>query len=396
MVMGELLITLAKSGSKKIFEALKNFFSESQIVNEIHDEIDKNLFTVAALDEKYRYIEDVKESDIYDRFLSECINNASLNIDVDAFVEKYYLGKSSEAITYIKWFYNEITLTVWRVLRQHASRSEKILLRGQEIGNEKILSRLDQIEKSIKEKELKNTIAVTYSANMQGKQWTLNRYISSRVVDLSISNYPMQPDDVNYWKYAQKSLISEFNKRLSSFLDDGYSVDLYALAPIPLLVQLGNLFANRPNINIFQLKKVPSTFDWEDAGEKLNITTNSDLPEQEVEEVALLMSFSGKVNKHNVTATVGEKIPQIEMFIKEPFDDFLRCKSQLDDFLFEYRKVKSSLGSKGVKRIHLFASIPIAFAIGIGQAYNTNYDPEIITYDFNQGVYTKALTIGEK
>lgn len=55
-----------------------------------------------------------------------------------------------------------------------------------------------------------------------------------------------------------------------------------------------------------------------------------------------------------------------------------------------------SLGSKGVKRIHLFASIPIAFAIGIGQAYNTNYDPEIITYDFNQGVYTKALTIGEK
>ena len=118
--------------------------------------------------------------------------------------------------------------------------------------------------------------------------------------------------------------------------------------------------------------------------------------EQEVEEVALLMSFSGKVSKHNVTSTVGEKIPQIEMFIKEPFDDFLRCKSQLDDFLFEYRKVKSLLGSKGIKRIHLFASIPIAFAIGIGQAYNTNYDPEIITYDFNQGVYTKALTIGEK
>ncbi len=396
MVMGELLITLAKSGSKKIFEALKNFFSESQIVNEIHDEIDKNLFTVAASDEKYRYIEDVKESDIYDRFLSECIDNASLNIAVNDFVERYYSDKSQDAKDYIKRFYSDITITVWRVLVQHTSRSEKILLKGQEISNEKILSRLDQIEKSIKEKELKNTVAVTYSANMQGKQWTLNRYIPSSVVDLSISNYPMQPDDVNYWKYAQKSLISEFNKRLSALLDDGYSVDLYALAPIPLLVQLGNLFANRPNINIFQLKKVPSTFDWEDSGEKLNITTNSDLPEQEVEEVALLMSFSGKVSKHNVTATVGEKIPQIEMLIKEPFDDFLRCKSQLDDFLFEYRKVKSLLASKGIKRIHLFASIPIAFAIGIGQAYNTNYDPEIITYDFNQGVYTKALTIGEK
>ena len=62
--MGELLITLAKSGSQKIFEALKNFFIESQIANEIYDEIDKNLFAAAASDEKYRYIEDIKENDI--------------------------------------------------------------------------------------------------------------------------------------------------------------------------------------------------------------------------------------------------------------------------------------------------------------------------------------------
>lgn len=82
------------------------------------------------------------------------------------------------------------------------------------------------------------------------------------------------------------------------------------------------------------------------------------------------------------------------MSISDPYDDFLRAKSQLDDFLIEYRKIKSSLASNGVKRIHLFAAIPIAFAVGIGQAYNPNYDPEIVTYDFKQGVYSKALTIG--
>ena len=71
------------------------------------------------------------------------------------------------------------SLTCWRVLVQHANRSKKILLKGQETGNEKILSRLKQIEKNIKEKELHNIVAVTYSANMQGKQWILNRYIPS-------------------------------------------------------------------------------------------------------------------------------------------------------------------------------------------------------------------------
>ena len=62
----------------------------------------------------------------------------------------------------------------------------------------------------------------------------------------------------------------------------------------------------------------------------------------------------------------------------------------------EYRKVKAFLTSNGVKRIHLFAAIPVTFAIGIGQAYNPNYDADIITYDFKQGSYHKALTIGGK
>lgn len=53
------------------------------------------------------------------------------------------------------------------------------------------------------------------------------------------------------WR-AQISLIATFNKYLIPLLEDGYAIDLYALAPIPLLVQLGNLFANRPNINMFE------------------------------------------------------------------------------------------------------------------------------------------------
>lgn len=77
------------------------------------------------------------------------------------------------------------------------------------------------------------------------------------------------------------------------------------------------------------------------------------------------------------------------MSIDEPFDDFLRTKEQLNEFLLEFRKLKSFLTSKGVQIIHLFAAIPVAFAIGIGQAYNPNYDATIITYDYKQGMYIK-------
>lgn len=389
------VISAAVTGSKKFFNALKKFFNDSQITNEVYDEIDKNIFLVAEAEGNYHYVADIKEDDIFDRFVSECLENAAWNTSIDIFVEKYYSNKSIDAKQYIKNFYRDIELVVWRTLTKHTSRNEKILLKGQEYSTEKILTRLEQIETSITGKTYENTVVVTYSANMQGKQWALDKVVSSRV-DLSLGNFPLQPDEQNYWQCAQRSLIDQFDRRLRAFLDDGYTIDLYALAPIPLLVLLGNLFANRPNINIFQLKKVPSTFEWEENSEKLDIIIKKDLSQQHLEDVALILSFSGKVNKQNVIDAIGNNFPMIEMAIEDKYDDFLRSKKQLDEFLTVYRKVKSSLSDNGVKRIHLFAAIPVAFAIGIGQAYNSNYDPQIVTYDFKQGIYTRALTIGEK
>lgn len=388
------LLDIAKSGTSKMYNALKKFFHDSQILNEIYDEIDKNLFFAATQDERYQYIEDIRENDIFDQFIELCVTRAALNIDIVSFVDNHYPTKTKDAKDYIKCFYGQIALIIYNVLKRHVSLGEKVILKSQELQLQEILDRLNEVNRLLEFEQNKNVLIVTYSANMQGKQWTLNRIVPSRV-DLSIKNSPLQPGTNEFWLYAQNSLVSEFNKRILAFLDDGYIVDLYALAPIPLLVLLGNLFANRPNINIFQLKKVPSSFEWEEDGEKLDIKVTQLSDALFNEDVALLMSFSGKVNSGNVVQAIGNKIPMIEMSIKEPFDDFLRTKSQLDEFLLEYRKIKASFVSKGVKTIHLFAAIPIAFAIGIGQAYNPNYDPNLVTYDFKQGNYSKALTVGE-
>ena len=46
------LLSIVKFGANKLFNALKNFFRDSQIINEIYDEIDKNLFFPATQDER--------------------------------------------------------------------------------------------------------------------------------------------------------------------------------------------------------------------------------------------------------------------------------------------------------------------------------------------------------
>lgn len=395
MVMKEIL-ELAKAGGIKAAAAVRKWFKNSEIINEINSRIDSEVFFDAASTDDYKYVEDIRENDILDKFIEYCVSNTALGFDIEQFVDKYYKDKSGEAREYVIAFFRRIAKVIEEVLILHSSTETKLIISGQKTLEE-ILKRLE----GDRRRNGTPTLVVRYSANMQNKMWSLESFKYDvdhcniiDTIDISMQNFPMyQKDGVLFWQIEKKSLEDAFKNKVLPRLELGLAVDLYGLAPIPLLVLLGNLFANRPNINIYQLKKNPSTFAWSKRGKKLNIVTTW-LSCVQSPEVALVMSFSGKVNIDNVKRTIGNDKAIVEMGIEEPYDDFLRTRKQLDEFLTEYRKLKAAFERLGIKKVHLFAAIPVAFAIGIGQAYNSNYDAEIVTYDYKQGQYTEAISIG--
>ena len=395
MLMEEIL-ELAKAGGIKAAAAVRKWFKNSEIINEINSRIDSEVFFDAVSTDDYKYVEDIRENDIFDKFIEYCVSNTALGFDIEQFVDKYYKDKSGEAREYVIAFFKRIAKVIEEVLISHSSTETKLIISGQKTLEE-ILKRLE----SDRRRNGTPTLVVRYSANMQNKMWSLESFKYDvdhcniiDTIDISMQNFPMyQKDGVLFWRIEKKSLEEAFKNKVLPRLELGLAVDLYGLAPIPLLVLLGNLFANRPNINIYQLKKNPSTFAWSKRGKKLNIVTTW-LNDVQSPEVALVMSFSGKVNIDNVKRTIGNDKAIVEMGIEEPYDDFLRTKKQLDEFLTEYRKLKAAFERLGIKKVHLFAAIPVAFAIGIGQAYNSNYDAEIVTYDYKQGQYTEAISIG--
>lgn len=395
MVMKEIL-ELAKAGGIKAAAAVRKWFKNSEIINEINSRIDSEVFFDAASTDDYKYVEDIRENDILDKFIEYCVSNTALGFDIEQFVDKYYKDKSGEAREYVIAFFKRIAKVIEEVLISHSSTETKLIISGQKTLEE-ILKRLE----GDRRRNGTPTLVVRYSANMQNKMWSLESFKYDvdhcniiDTIDISMQNFPMyQKDGVLFWQIEKKSLEDAFKNKVLPRLELGLAVDLYGLAPIPLLVLLGNLFANRPNINIYQLKKNPSTFAWSKRGKKLNIVTTW-LSCVQSPEVALVMSFSGKVNIDNVKRTIGNDKAIVEMGIEEPYDDFLRTRKQLDEFLTEYRKLKAAFERLGIKKVHLFAAIPVAFAIGIGQAYNSNYDAEIVTYDYKQGQYTEAISIG--
>ena len=295
-------------------------------------------------------------------------------------------------------------MIIFEVLKSQVSPDSKIILKGQEIGFSQILTKLAHIENELTKNTNPPTTVITYCANMQNSRWNIQNYEKAladkqiiNTISLSLSNSILdQQNGDTFWENERKALICNFSRKVIPLLEDGGSFSVFGLAPIPLLILYGNLFANRPNIDVYQLKKNPSSWEWENNDTKLNILTTwlSNFPH--ASEAVIMLSFSGKVNFANVNNTINTaSLPTVELSIENPYDDFLRSKQQLDEFLIEFRKIKSKLLELGVKQIHLFAAIPISFAISIGQAYNPNYDANLVTYDYKQGIYTKALTIGE-
>lgn len=397
-------LELAKKGGENFLSALKKFFKDSQLINEIHDRADKELFLAAASSKQYHHIESIKENDIYDKFIEMCFDRQTLGVDVVNFVETHYSRKRKSTKKYIVWFFNELNMIIFDVLKNNASSETKIILRGQEIGFSQILTKLAHIENQLAENTNPPTTVITYCANMQNSRWNFQNYEKAladrqiiNTISLSLSNSILdQQNGDTFWENERKALICNFSRKVIPLLEDGGSFSVFGLAPIPLLILYGNLFANRPNIDVYQLKKNPSSWEWENNDTKLNISTTWFSNFAHASEAAIMLSFSGKVNIANVNNTIDTtSLPTVELSIENPYDDFLRSKQQLDEFLIEFRKIKSKLLELGVKQIHLFAAIPISFAISIGQAYNPNYDANLVTYDYKQGIYTKALTIGE-
>lgn len=88
---------LVKAVGKKLFNSVSKFFNDSQIINEINERANTELFCEAVKDKKYKYIADINEEDLYDEFVDLCLKSRAYRVDIDGFVENKFSNKSTKA-----------------------------------------------------------------------------------------------------------------------------------------------------------------------------------------------------------------------------------------------------------------------------------------------------------
>jgi hypothetical protein len=205
------------------------------------------------------------------------------------------------------------------------------------------------------------------------------------------------------WKLFASDVSTRIQNALASGNDnrrlDHFSV--FAVAPIPLLVHLGLCIGGATPVDVFQ--KHRDTDDWKWKGEPKRSTFKYRIKRSGItrpgRKVALVLSLSGRIDPAEI-AKVLPDAPRYEITIGQPSRDYLRHRSQLQEFAKVYRTLLTEIRERhGAEcEISLFPAVPVAVAVTCGKELLPKADPRLRVYDLDnaQGGFVSTLTINYK
>ncbi len=258
----------------------------------------------------------------------------------------------------------------------------------------------ERIERLTGITELGKTHVLLYSANI-GKQGNPVSYNFAKLALVANEQYPAESrpitigisgsyasDERNeFWINERANLKHAYETQVGDRIKRGEieSLSVFALAPIPLLIELGSLLSDKTPTNVYQLLREPAGWIWQ----KEDIGTFDYLISQPIDMLkktpALVLSFSGTIAEQDVHDTLGNDVAIWQMTIPTIGNDFLRDKTQLALFRTRFRalldRIKQVHGRHA--QIHLFPAIPVSIAVELGRVWMPKADLSIIIYDRN-------------
>ena len=207
-------------------------------------------------------------------------------------------------------------------------------------------------------------------------------------IELSLKNSSFQDHEKNYWLIERENLHRKFNQFVTPRLTAGHveHFSIFALAPQPLLMELGHLLSDIPAAEVYQLHREEPNWIWQKHPEGFDYI----LHEAEVrnETVALNLSLSATIDNSRIISVLDSDISIWTLTIENPNNDFLKSREQLILFRQKFRqlldRIKAKHGQDTV--LHLFPAVPVSVAVEIGRVWMPKADLPLRIYDQNRQI----------
>ncbi len=251
---------------------------------------------------------------------------------------------------------------------------------------------------------------VMYGANIGNEKSPL-QYVA--VVEAMFPNsYPAEEKAVNlsmscehedrspdYWRTEKDHLRTIFQRQIEPRIKENGPAhfSLFALAPQPLLVQLGVLFTDKIAVDVYQPHREPKTWKWQSHPDGFYFVIKEPLSTDKPP--ALIISLSDRIAPERIKSIIGENISIWELTVEREFlhNDFIKSPAQLSLFRESVRKLMVAIKEKHSQTtpLHIFPAMPVSCAIEMGRVRMPKADMPWIIYDQNnkEGKFIKAIEI---
>jgi len=194
-------------------------------------------------------------------------------------------------------------------------------------------------------------------------------------------------DDDAYYKTATQVI----KQKIERLYEPGMEVEktrhisLFGLAPIPLLIYLGNCLSNKVPVDLFQRHRDTEDWVWKKSGKPFGYKFSQVRKGTSKSKVGLILSLSGKIQPEDLPSGIDKTFTVYEITLGRgtPTPTYLRLKKDLIAFREIYQQALSEIRATHgqLKEIHLFPAVPAPIAVLCGREVLTKVSPTLLVYD---------------
>lgn len=173
--------------------------------------------------------------------------------------------------------------------------------------------------------------------------------------------------------------------------------EIFPLSPIPLLIHLGSLLTDTVPYSIYQFDREKGLWVSDNPGVNKDIVLTVEKGIKECDDLAVLVSISGKVKLNSVKEVLGEEFDFLSVEVDDPDVKRVLYREDIVNIQAKIKyEIEKLMQQQDYNRIHLLYAGPAGLAIEIGRGINPNIWSEVCLYQYNNRMtpkYQYALSI---
>lgn len=205
-------------------------------------------------------------------------------------------------------------------------------------------------------------------------------------VDLDLATLDIADHEPEFWSIQLRNLRSGYRERIRGKMER-HEIDritIFALAPIPLLFELGRLVSDIATVEVRQFLRDPKGWKWDPNGPPINFRATR--PDVGNGQVALKLEISAEIADGRVQAVLGQEAAIWSIAASDPHNDIMRRPEDLAAFAKMFRKtlddIKVAHGENVV--INVFPAVPVSIAVEAGRSWQPKAHPTLEIFDQNR------------